>query len=168
MQNHKYKLVYVRIQKTGSTAIIKHFTVCGSRTANPDTCLSEYLGQDRAVNEELWRSYFVFSTTRNPYARFVSIFNYLTEFGQDKPACASYPYTWPQFCFDPVTAMEYCRFHKMCCRGATFKEELYYRHTLPQVRVGRSTAKAIIHSSATHWLTAQRSPVAAGACSDGG
>lgn len=136
LQNHKYKVAYIRIQKTGSTTITQRFTQCGKPGADPDTCLELLDASTNAtLAATLWRSYFVFTALRNPYSRFVSMYNFLTPGAAERPAeCEPLGYTWDAFCTDPDSIGTHCPAHQDCCRGTVFGEVMYYRHIQQQSR----------------------------------
>lgn len=68
--------MYVRLPKTGSTTITSSFRECVSNTTGQRGCL-RWLHNARpditaGELEEIWRTYFVFTFTRNVWTRAVS------------------------------------------------------------------------------------------------
>ena len=102
--NHQYKILYLRAPKVASTTILGFFGSCGrpDQGGNKTSCLSplEEVGSAAAYSE-MWRSYFVFGFTRNPWARAVSSFRMLERYLAPRaPGCHAAA-TWRAFCADP-------------------------------------------------------------------
>ena len=103
--NHAYKVVYLRAPKVASTTILDFFGSCGrpEQGGNKTSCLTPLEVATPEEYAELWRSYFVFGFTRNPWARAVSSYRMLERYLAPKPGGAGChaAATWRSFCADP-------------------------------------------------------------------
>lgn len=132
--NHRHRLAYIKLQKTGSTSIVEHFTECGKHRENPETCFEWIHGLNASQVATVWRDYFVFSTVRNPFARAVSSFTFLTRGSQRNETCKQH-YGWADFCENPASIGSFCPHNTGCCiPGPNFPVNWYMRHVLQQSR----------------------------------
>merc|ERR1712066_1186603 len=116
--NHKHKLIFVRIAKTGSTSVLRHVEdlLCNSlrEEFRPDqailvNCSSKDIWDpwpdDDLQVKELWEEYFVFATVRNVWTRTRSAYQFLLQIARDAAAKnvhgAKVEASWQEFCADP-------------------------------------------------------------------
>ncbi|KAG2493052.1 hypothetical protein HYH03_008715 [Edaphochlamys debaryana] len=102
--NHHYKFIFIRNRKAASTTVTDNFDKCHYEGADPKLCI-EVVSLDRLDELNLdparmWSEYFVFSTSRNPWARAGSSFDYCsTKWAKQEGACRQPPFS--AFCRDP-------------------------------------------------------------------
>lgn len=80
MINHKYKLIFIHIPRTGGTSIEK--ALCGKDWFNihaPSKHLNAYSA--KKIYSEYWDKYFKFTFVRNPWDRMVSMLKYGNFYG---------------------------------------------------------------------------------------
>ncbi|KAG2448428.1 hypothetical protein HYH02_006320 [Chlamydomonas schloesseri] len=102
--NHHYKFVFIRNRKAASTTVTDNFDKCHYKNADPKLCIEvaslaslKERGMDPA---DMWRDYFVFSTSRNPWARAGSSYDYCsTKWARTSGPCSQPPFS--SFCRDP-------------------------------------------------------------------
>ena len=113
--NHRYKVIYLRSPKAGSTTILNFFGSCGHANQGGDkpTCLEPLAVDDPSGYDEMWRSYFVFGFSRNPWARAVSSYRMLVRHMHPHADCASAA-TWDDFCTDPSSFGRLHREYPQC------------------------------------------------------
>ncbi|KAG2424547.1 hypothetical protein HXX76_014428 [Chlamydomonas incerta] len=102
--NHHYKFVFIRNRKAASTTVTDNFDKCHYKNADPKLCIevaSLASLKERGVEPaDLWRDYFVFSTSRNPWARAGSSYDYCsTKWARTSGPCSQPPFS--SFCRDP-------------------------------------------------------------------
>lgn len=81
MINHKYKCIYIHVLKTGGTSIVNEFYP--SYWNKPNIKLNPHFFSTGISNENDWdlyqekyKDYFVFSSVRNPWDKFISGWKY--------------------------------------------------------------------------------------------
>ncbi|KAG2493051.1 hypothetical protein HYH03_008714 [Edaphochlamys debaryana] len=102
--NHHYKFIFIRNRKAASTTVTDNFDKCHYKTADPTKCMEvvsvERLKELNLDPARMWSEYFVFSTSRNPWARAGSSFDYCsTKWAKQEGACRQPPFS--SFCRDP-------------------------------------------------------------------
>lgn len=79
--NHHYKLVFIRNRKAASTTVLDTFKAACK--AHKELCMRPYsreeMEEQGISHDEMWRTYFVISSTRNPWARAASGYDYTQE-----------------------------------------------------------------------------------------
>jgi hypothetical protein len=124
--NDKYKIIFLKIPKTGGSTLATYFTMC--KDAKPQEFCLKHLdtGNFSEVKhiQQQWNDYFVFSFTRNVFARTVSQYLYLTSF--HTPGCPVA--AWDDFCQRPHILGDICRHHSCCSQSP----EHQYLHVIPQ------------------------------------
>ncbi|PNH08690.1 hypothetical protein TSOC_004725 [Tetrabaena socialis] len=90
--NHHYKFIFIRNRKAASTTVTDNFDKCHYKGADPKLCL-EVVSQERLVERgidaaAMWRDYFVFTTSRNPWSRAGSSYEYCsTKWSRQEGPC---------------------------------------------------------------------------------
>ncbi|EFJ40720.1 hypothetical protein VOLCADRAFT_99408 [Volvox carteri f. nagariensis] len=76
--NHDYKLIFIRNRKAASTTVLDTFkTACKSQKVMCMKPFSEEEMEARGLTHDaMWNSYYVISSTRNPWARAASGYDY--------------------------------------------------------------------------------------------
>ncbi|KAI7843963.1 hypothetical protein COHA_002501 [Chlorella ohadii] len=123
--NHKYRIIYLRHAKTGSSSLFCHFNGCRDANANGQaaTAFVPLQSVPEEELEDLWRSYFVVTFVRNAYTRAISSYRMMMR------NVASQSYGWDQFCADPASFVDECLADPACSKkGADF----VYTHIQPQ------------------------------------
>lgn len=90
--NHRYRIVYVRHAKAGSTTVLGHFKDCREPNA-PASCLerlfvsnSSIAGWSEVRVASMWCRYFIFTVARDPLERAVSTYHWLMRTVLPEPA----------------------------------------------------------------------------------
>ncbi|KAG2494347.1 hypothetical protein HYH03_007404 [Edaphochlamys debaryana] len=101
--NHNYKLIFIRNRKAASTTVLDTFKVA-CKSQSKLLCMrpfdSEEMTKRGLTHDEMWKSYYVISSTRNPWARAASGYDYTQDRWPVKTGvCANIPFR--QFCEDP-------------------------------------------------------------------
>ncbi|PNH09051.1 hypothetical protein TSOC_004394 [Tetrabaena socialis] len=101
--NHHYKLIFIRNRKAASTTVLDVFKVA-CKSQSKLLCLRPFGAQEMAAaglrHDDMWNSYYVVSSTRNPWARAASGYDYTQDRWPTKTGvCANIPFR--QFCADP-------------------------------------------------------------------
>lgn len=95
MFDHRRKLVFVHIQKTGGKSVRKAIGIPGSTIHLPARNLKTELGSER------WSQYFKFAVVRNPWDRLVSAYHYRRNGGnrtaEDRRRASEYPDSFSEF-----------------------------------------------------------------------
>lgn len=77
--NHNYKLIFIRNRKAASTTVLDTFKVA-CKSQSPLLCMKPFSSEDMAAHgithDKMWMEYYVVSSTRNPWARAASGFDY--------------------------------------------------------------------------------------------
>ncbi|GLC40493.1 hypothetical protein PLESTM_001080600 [Pleodorina starrii] len=100
--NHHYKLIFIRNRKAASTTVLDTFkAACKSQTVQ---CMKPFTSEEMAKrglkHDDMWRSYYVISSTRNPWARAASGYDYTQDrWPVNTGVCGPIPFD--QFCADP-------------------------------------------------------------------
>ncbi|GLI60526.1 hypothetical protein VaNZ11_002532 [Volvox africanus] len=102
--NHNYKFVFIRNRKAASTTVTDNFDKCHYGNADPKLCIevaSKASLIERGIDPAMmWRDYFVFTTSRNPWARAGSSYDYCsTKWARTDGACRQPAFS--SFCRDP-------------------------------------------------------------------
>ncbi|PRW56277.1 hypothetical protein C2E21_5166 [Chlorella sorokiniana] len=121
--NHRYRIIYLRHAKTGSSSLFCYFNGCRDNKGQAETAFVPLTNVPEDEVEDLWRSYFVVSFVRNAYTRAVSSYRMMMR------NVASQSYGWDQFCADPASFVDECMADPACSKkGADF----VYTHIQPQ------------------------------------
>ncbi|EFJ39764.1 hypothetical protein VOLCADRAFT_108506 [Volvox carteri f. nagariensis] len=100
--NHDYKLIFIRNRKAASTTVLDTFkTACKSQKVMCMKPFSEEEMEARGLTHDtMWNSYYVISSTRNPWARAASGYDYAQDRWPVKTGvCGVVPFR--QFCTNP-------------------------------------------------------------------
>ena len=131
--NHRYKFIYLRAPKTGSTSLIQLLGNCGSpeNGADKPTCLTPLQVESQEQYEQLWKDYLVFGFARNPWQRGVSSYRMLVRHMKNFTECSESA-RWSGFCEDPLSMGRIHAQYPQCTahegQGAPFA----YHHVLEQ------------------------------------
>ena len=75
--NHNYRIILIRNRKAASTTLSDLFGKCSASGANPSLCIErasvQGFAQRGLTPEQAWASYFVFTSSRNPFARWACL-----------------------------------------------------------------------------------------------
>ncbi|KXZ55813.1 hypothetical protein GPECTOR_2g1364 [Gonium pectorale] len=101
--NHNYKLIFIRNRKAASTTVLDTFKVA-CKSQSKLLCMRPYdaaeMEKAGVTHDEMWRTYYVVSSTRNPWARAASGYDYTQDRWPTKSGvCGAVPFR--QFCADP-------------------------------------------------------------------
>jgi hypothetical protein len=122
--SRRYRLLFVRTAKTGSTTVLERvLPTCADRPDAPH-CLERVADTRLAASEveQMWRDYTAFTFTRNVWDRAISQYQYLVHFlrgngtaekGGETLNCPRV--TWDDFCGDPLALGAPCRAEPRCC-----------------------------------------------------
>ncbi|PSC68344.1 hypothetical protein C2E20_8058 [Micractinium conductrix] len=132
--NHTYKYIFIRHAKVGSTTTVAAFKDCKAHPEQPG-CMLWGLGSMRQIGDEEalanWRDYFVFTVSRDPWERAVSMYMFLTSWVMaDPPDCRTLV-DWDRFCGDPLSLARMCARRPECCLSKSGAEQMA-RHVLDQ------------------------------------
>lgn len=101
--NHAYKLIFIRNRKAASTTVLDTFKVA-CKQHNKLLCVKPFsageLGKRNLTHDKMWMDYYVISSTRNPWARAASGFDYTQDRWPVKTGVCASP-SFKQFCLDP-------------------------------------------------------------------
>ncbi|GIL54057.1 hypothetical protein Vafri_9613 [Volvox africanus] len=100
--NHYYKIIFIRNRKAASTTVLDTFkAACKSQNTMCMRPFSPEEMKERGLkHDDMWRSYYVVSSIRNPWARAASGYDYTRDrWPVDAGMCGSVPFR--QFCADP-------------------------------------------------------------------
>jgi len=127
--NQKYKFIYLRTPKVGSTSVLNYFKECTTAdhnkatgkktetTKQPEFCLEKlHLQQHLSLEylQEMWKEYYVFAFSRNIYQRAVSQYRFLVHFlSNDANHCPQV--SWNMYCKNPLILGDVCRRNPQCC-----------------------------------------------------
>lgn len=121
--NHHYKYIWIKGHKVGSTAMRGSLAwLCDDHwhvpnDANFSLCAKPYFGAaQRSSLEEIqavWGEYFVFGVVRNPFVRFASAYEYISD--RLSKRCRN-PW-FNETCLDPYMHAKACRLHNCCPWG---------------------------------------------------
>ncbi|GLC43421.1 hypothetical protein PLESTB_001555700 [Pleodorina starrii] len=102
--NHNYKFIFIRNRKAASTTVTDNFDKCHYQGADPKLCIEVASKKSLAARgvdpAAMWRDYFVFTTSRNPWARAGSSYDYCsTKWARTEGPCRQPPFSF--FARDP-------------------------------------------------------------------
>lgn len=122
--NHHYKYIWIKGHKVGSTAMRgtlgwlcdDHWRV--PKQANFSFCAKPYFAPAQRSSmediERVWRDYFVFGVVRNPFTRFASGYEYISD--RLSKSCRK-PF-FNETCLDPYKHAKTCKFEHCCPWGS--------------------------------------------------
>lgn len=102
--SHKYRFIFIRNRKGASSTVIKALNNNQPLRLTPGAPWYFFPTNERAQGrnpDTLWKDYFVFSTSRNPWSRAASAYDYsLSKWTHHNGSCLD-P-TFEEFCLDPM------------------------------------------------------------------